>query len=107
MILLRWVNFRTQIPECDFHSPALLDILLSSDTSICFTSIWKLRQQHDQNFQWRESHFPSIGNSDHVAVSVSIDFPVNSKQDTLFHRVAYDYPCAEWHGLHDHLKNVP
>ena len=27
--------------------------------------------------------FPPLGNSDHVVVSVSIDFPINSKQDTL------------------------
>ena len=28
------VNFPTRIPECDFHSPALLDLFISSDTSI-------------------------------------------------------------------------
>ena len=39
--------------------------------------------------------FPPLGNSDHVVVSVSIDFPINSKQDTLFHRMAYDYSCAD------------
>ena len=26
--------------------------------------------------------FPPLGNSDHVVVSVSIDFPINFKQDT-------------------------
>ena len=51
--------------------------------------------------------FPSSENSDHVVVSVSIDFPVNSKQDTLFHRVAYDYSRADWDGLRDHLRDVP
>ena len=35
---------------------------------------------------------------------VSIDFPINSKQDT--HRVAYDYSCADWDGLCDHLRDV-
>ena len=40
--------------------------------------------------------FPPLGNSDHVVVSVSIDFPINSKQDTPFHQVAYDYSCADW-----------
>ena len=48
-----------------------------------------------------------MGNSDHVVVSVSIVFPINSKQDTLFHRVAYDYSCADWDGLCDHLRQVP
>ena len=39
--------------------------------------------------------------------SVSIDFPINSKQDALFHRVAYDYSHADWDGLGDHLRDVP
>ena len=46
--------------------------------------------------------FPPLGNSDHV-VSVSIDFPINSKQDTTFH----DYSHADWDGLRDHLRDVP
>ena len=28
--------------------------------------------------------FPPLGNSDHVVVSVSIDFPTNSQQDARF-----------------------
>ena len=51
--------------------------------------------------------FPPLGNSDHVVVSVSIDFPINSKQDTPFHCVACDYSCADWDGLCDHLRDVP
>ena len=51
--------------------------------------------------------FPPLGNSDHVVVSVSIDFPINSKQDTLFHCVAYDYSRADCDGLRDHLRGVP
>ena len=84
------VNFPTRIPDCDSHSPALLDLFLSSDASICSTMA-----------------FPPLGNSDHVVVSVSIDFPINSKQDSPFHRVAYDYSCADWDGLRDHLRDVP
>ena len=33
--LTQMVNFSTQIPDCDSHSPALLDFFLSSDASIC------------------------------------------------------------------------
>ena len=33
--------------------------------------------------------------------------PINSKQDVLFHCMAYDYSCADWDGLCDHLKDVP
>ena len=35
--LTQMVNFPTQIPDCDSHSPALLDLFLSSDASICST----------------------------------------------------------------------
>ena len=59
--LTQLVNFPTWIPECDSHSPALLDFFLSSDTNICSTMA-----------------FPPLRNSVHVVVSVSIDFPSNS-----------------------------
>ena len=88
--LTQIVNFPTRIPDYDSHSPALLDLFISSDASICSTK-----------------PFPPLGNSDHVAVSVSIDFPINSKQDIPFHCVAYDYFHADWDGLHDHLRGVP
>ena len=50
--------------------------------------------------------FPPLGNSDHV-VSVSIDFPTNSKRDVLSHCIAYDCSCADYDGLLDHLRDVP
>ena len=82
------VNFPTRIPDCDSHSPALLDFFLSCDASICSTMA-----------------FPPLGNSDVVA-SVSIDFPVNSKRDAPFHRIAYNYSRADWVGLRDHLRDL-
>ena len=88
--LTQIVNFPTRTTDCDSHSPALLDFFLSSGTSIC--SIMA---------------FPPLGNSDHVVVSVSTDFSIIPKQDTLFHRVAYDYSRADWDGLCDHLTDVP
>ena len=48
-----------------------------------------------------------MGNSDHLVVSVSIDFLSNSKLDDLFHCIAYDYSRADCDGLHDHLRDVP
>ena len=51
--------------------------------------------------------FPLLGNSDHVIVSVSIDFPSNSQWNAKFHHIAYDCSCADWDGLHDHLRDVP
>ena len=83
------VNFPTRIPGCDSHSPALLDLFISSDANICSTMA-----------------FPPFGNSDHVLVSVSIDFPVTSKRDAPFHRIAYNYSHAYWDGLHDPLRDV-
>ena len=82
------VNFSTRIPDCDSHSPALLDFFFFSDASICSTMA-----------------FAPLGNSDHV-ISVSIEFPTNSQQDAPFHRIAYDYSRADWDGLRDHLRDV-
>ena len=45
--------------------------------------------------------------SDHVLVSVSIDFPINSKRDPSFHRITYDYSSADWEDPCDHLTHVP
>ena len=82
------VNFPTWIPDCDCHNPALLDFFLSCYASICSTMA-----------------FPRLGNFDHVVVSVSIDFPSNLKRDSPFHRIAYEYCRADWHGLCDHLRD--
>ena len=51
--------------------------------------------------------FPAVRNSDHVVVSISIDFPINLKWNASFHRIAYDYSCADWDCLCDHLRDVP
>ena len=88
--LTQMVNFPTRILDCESHSPALLDLFISSDASICSTMA-----------------FPPLGNSDHVVVSVSIDFPTNSQRDAPFHQIAYDYSCANWDGLRDHLRDAP
>ena len=72
------VNFPNWIPDCDCHSPALLDLFISSDASISSAMA-----------------FPLLENSDHVVVSVSIDFLSNSQRDAPFHRIAYDYSRAD------------
>ena len=51
--------------------------------------------------------FIPLGNSDHVVVSVSIDFPSYLQRDALFHRIVYDYSRADWEGLCGHLRDVP
>ena len=53
--------------------------------------------------------FPPLGNSNHVVISVSIDFPSNSKKDALFHRTTVQllgYSCADWDPLRDYLRDV-
>ena len=47
-----------------------------------------------------------LGNFGHVVVSVSINFPSNSRQDALFHLIACDYSRADCDGLRDHLRDV-
>ena len=84
------VNFPTQIPDCDSHSPALLDLFISTDASIC-----------------SKMAFSPLGNSDHVVASVSIDFPSNSQRDASFHCITYEYSHADWDGLCDYLRDVP
>ena len=51
--------------------------------------------------------FLPLGNSDNVVVSVSIDFPINSKQDPPFYCMVYDYSHANLDGLCDDLRDVP
>ena len=84
------VNFPTQIPDCDSIRPALSNFFLSSDASICSTMV-----------------FSPLGNSNHVVVSVSIDFPSYSQQDVLFYHITYVYSRADWDSLQNHLRDVP
>ena len=65
--LTQVVNIATWSPVCNSHSPALLDLFIFSDTSICSARTFCL-----------------FGNSDHVAVSISIDFPSISKGMSQF-----------------------
>ena len=76
--LTQMVNLPTRIPDCDSHNPALLDLFLSSDISICSVMA-----------------FRPLGNSEHVAVSVSIDFSSNTQRDAPFHCIVYDYSHAD------------
>ena len=74
--LTQMVNFPTRIPDCDCHSPALLDLFISSDASICSAMA-----------------FHPLGKSNHAVVSVSNNFPLNSKRHVSFHRLANDFSC--------------
>ena len=41
------------------------------------------------------------------SISVSTGFQSKSKQDVPFNCIIYDYSCADWDGLRDHLRDVP
>ena len=84
--LTRIVGFPTLILEYDSHSLAHLDLFISSDPSI-FTSV-----------------FPSIGKFWNV-VSVSIDFPLNSKRCTSFDRTGFVDYLDDLDVLRDQLRD--
>ena len=90
--ITRMVNFPIRIPDCDSHSHVLLDLFLflSFDAIICSTLA-----------------FYTLRNSDHVIVSVSIDFPSSSKRDVSFRQMVYDYYHGDLDALWDHLRDVP
>ena len=53
--------------------------------------------------QWLSLHWESL-------IILLSQFPLTSqysRQDALLHHIAYDFSCADWHGLHDHLRDVP
>ena len=89
MTLLRLLTFLLRCLTV-ILSLALLDLFLSSDASICSAMAFLL-----------------LGNSDHVTASVSSNFPPYSQWDAPFHRITYDYSCADCDGLCDQLRDVP
>ena len=83
------VNFPTHIPLCDSHIHAFLDLFISSVASICSTMV-----------------FPPFVNSNHVIVSVSIDFLSNSKRYAPFYCITHGYAHVDWDGLCDRLRDI-
>ena len=86
--LTQMVNFPNGTPDCDSRSPALLDLCLLTLVFVCSTM-----------------PFRPLGKSDHLDVSVFINFPSNSQQVPPFHLIDYDYLRADWDGLRDHLRD--
>ena len=79
------VKFPTRTPDCDFHSPALLDFFL-------LTLVFVLQQL---SLHWG------------TLIMLLSQFPSNSKQDPPFYYIAYDYFRADSDGFPDHLRDVP
>ena len=57
--LTQIVSFPTRIPDCGGQEPSLLDLFLTTNPDICSAT-----------------SYPPLGSSDHVVVSVSVDFKV-------------------------------
>ena len=51
--------------------------------------------------------FSSLGDSEHVAVSLSMDFSVRSKIDDSSHRKAFDYSSTDWDSFHNPIRDGP
>ena len=51
--------------------------------------------------------FPPLENSDHVVVSVSIEFPSYSQCDAPFLHIPYDHSCTDLDDFCDHLRDNP
>ena len=50
--------------------------------------------------------FAPLGKPDHAVVSVSTDFPSNSKGIAPFYGQPYDYSHADWDHIHGHLRDI-
>ena len=88
MSLFRWLTFPLRRQTVIIRG-LLFWIYFYLDASICSTTT-----------------FTPLGNSDHVFVSVSIDFPSYLQWGALFHCIAYDYFCTDWGSLCDHLTDI-
>ena len=89
--LTQMANFPTRILDCDSHSPALLNLFLSSDTLV-FVLQWL-------SFDWE------------MSIMLLSQFPL------IFHHIYNGMPCfitlrmtilvLIWDGLCDHLRDNP
>ena len=90
MILLRWLTFL--LGSLNVTLAVLLFWIYLFLLMLVFVLQWL--PLHWEILIMLLSQFPST-------------FPTNSKQGALFHCIAYNYSCADWDGLRDHLSHVP
>ena len=50
--------------------------------------------------------FHALKNSDHVFITVFIDFPISSNEDAPCHCITFDYSVADRNGSRDHIRDV-
>ena len=88
--LTQIVDFPTCNPDRDDHQPYLLDLFLCSNPDSCTVA----------------SH-PPFGKSDHMVVSIDVQFVVKFTNEHPYHRIVYSYSKVDWDGSRDHLRDVP
>ena len=81
------VNCPTWIADCDF----------------LFFQIYLFHLTLMFVLQWLSLHWKILI----ILLSQFIYFPSNSQRDALFHSIAYNYSCADWDGLRNHLRVIP
>jgi len=88
--LTQLVDFPTRFPDRRNHSPSLLDLFLTSNSSICSTT----------------SSSP-LGNSDHVVVNIDISLSSKAALDSPIHRTLYSYHRGDWDSFRDFIRDIP
>ena len=91
----------------DFPLNSKRDALVHHTAYDCSCPCWDGLRDRLGEVSWEDIFKLGASAATSVFVSVSIDFPSNSNRDALFHCIAYDFSCADWDGLHDHLRDVP
>ena len=88
--LTQVVNFPNQIPDCDSHSPALMDLLF------LLTLVFAL--------QWLSLYLEIL-----IMLLSQLPLALHLVHNGIppFYHIAYDYFQADWVGLSDHLRDVP
>ena len=87
--LTQIADFPTRIPDRDDHQPYLLDTFRCSNPDSCTVA-----------------SRPPLGKSDHMVVSVDVQFVAKSTNEHPRHHTVYSYSKADWDGLRDHLRDV-
>ena len=96
MTLLRWLTFLLES-----QTVILIVLLFWVSFFLSLTQVFVL--------QWLSLHWELlIMLLSQVPLTFTMEtLPSNSQWDAWLHCIVYDYSCADWDGLHDHLRDNP
>ena len=89
--LKQLIDYPTRIPDAENQFSSLLDLFLTSCPDEC-----KPSPPH-----------PPFGTSDHVVISVTVNFPPKQSTEVPFHRTVYRYRKADWDSFRFFLADMP